>query len=351
LLNKWSENMENKIILITGGAGFIGSNFIKYINRHYTNYKIINFDKLTYAGNLNNLVGLEDTPNYTFMKGDVAVAKEVKNVFEQYLPNFVVNFAAESHVDKSILDPNIFLETNIIGTQNMLNYAREHNVEKFIQISTDEVYGSVKIKNRCSENSHIMPNNPYAASKAAADHLVRVAYRMYNQNVNILRSCNNFGPFQFPEKFMPIVINNAIQNKKIPIYGDGLHIRNWVYVEDSCRAIDLVLHEAEAGEIFNIGTEIFHSNLDLAKIILSELEKSENLIEFVEDRKGHDRCYSTNYQKIRDTLNWRIETDFEIALKETLNWYKNHHDWLAEIQSGEYTKYNEQIEKRNLLET
>jgi len=341
----------SKIILVTGGAGFIGSNFIRYLMGKYSKYKIINFDKLTYAGNLNNLSSIEENPNYVFVKGDVADNRDVKNVFEEFNPNYIVHFAAESHVDRSILNPDIFLKTNILGTQILLNQARENSVEKFVHISTDEVYGSLEIPISCDENRKIAPNNPYAASKASADLLVRVAHQTFGQFVNIIRCCNNYGPFQFPEKFIPIIIWNTLKNTEIPIYGDGKNIRDWIHVDDHCKAIDLVLHKGKSGEIYNVGANNEWQNLKLVEFILDELYASKNLIEFVEDRKGHDFRYSIDSSKIKEELGWKSSIDFNDGLKQTINWYKSHLDWIEEIHSGEYLDYYDKIYKDRLLET
>lgn len=340
----------SEIILVTGGAGFIGSHFIKYISHKYPNYKIINFDKLTYAGNLNNLTGLGDDQNYTFVKGDIAVNSDVENVFEQFNPSFVVNFAAETHVDKSIVDPNIFLKTNIMGTQNLLNHSKEQDVKKFVQISTDEVYGSVQKDSPSIEDEKISSNNPYSASKAAADQLVRVAHHTFKQRVNIVRSCNNYGANQFPEKLIPTIISNAMNNQKIPIFGSGSNIREWLHVEDHCRAIDLILHDAVPGRIYNVGSGIHYTNLEITKLILKQIDITDDLIEFVEDRKGHDFCYAINSEKIKKELNWEPEFSFASGIKQTINWYVDHQDWLKEIQSGDYLKFNQKVVSEGMME-
>ncbi len=341
----------NKIILVTGGAGFIGSNFIRYFMQQYPNYKIINFDKLTYAGNLNNLTSVEDNPNYVFIRGDVAENRDVKNVFEEFNPNNVVHFAAESHVDRSIINPEIFLETNILGTQILLNHAREHNLEKFLYVSTDEIYGSIEIPFSNNETDNISPNNPYSASKASAELLVRVAHRTFGQFINIIRCCNNYGPFQFPEKLIPVIIGNALNNKEIPVYGEGKNIREWIHVEDHCKSIDLVLHKGKSGEIYNVGSNNEWQNLKLVEFILNELNVSKNLIKFVEDRKGHDFRYSIDSSKIKEELGWKSSIDFKDGIKQTINWYKNHLDWLEEIHSGEYLNYYNRVYKDRLVET
>ena len=342
---------ESKIILVTGGAGFIGSNFIRYIRTKYPLYKIINFDNLTYAGNLNNLSFIEENPNYIFVRGDVANQKDVKNVFEEYKPDFVIHFAAESHVDRSFINPEIFLQTNVIGTQQLLHFARTNTIEKFVYISTDEVYGSINKKKTCKEDSAIHPQNYYSVTKASADFLVQVAYRTYGQRVNIVRSCNNYGPFQFPEKLIPLMICNAMKNLELPVYGDGNYFRDWLHVEDHCRAIDAVLHKASSGEIFNVGAENEWKNIDLIEYLLEYLGKPKQLIKFVIDRPVHDFRYAINFNKIRKTLGWKPKIEFKQGLKETIDWYLSHQDWVQEITSGKYMKYYEQVyQNRTLLD-
>ncbi len=338
-MNKAEEPAKSKIVLVTGGAGFIGSNFVRYILDTYTEYKVINFDKLTYAGNLNNLTSVEDNANYVFMKGDIANKKDVKNVFEEFNPDFVVHFAAESHVDRSIINPDIFLQTNIIGTQNLLNFAREHKIEKFVLVSTDEVYGSVENGRSSVEEDRMDPNNPYAASKAAAEFLIRVAHQTYGQRVNVVRSCNNYGKYQFPEKLIPIIINNAIKGNKIPIYGDGKNTRSWINVFDHCTAIDKVLHLGRAGEIYNVAADDECCNIDLAEKILKMMNKPLDLIEYVFDRPGHDFRYSVEASKLRNEFGWKPSVSFEDGLSETIEWYENHQDWIESILSGDYVNY------------
>jgi len=330
---------DSKIVLVTGGAGFIGSNFIHYLLNKYPGYKIINFDKLTYAGNLNNLSSIEGNLHYVFVKGDVAHKQDVKNVFEAFNPDYVVHFAAESHVDRSILNPDIFLQTNILGTQNMLQYSMEYNVERFIHISTDEVYGSLDSVSYSMEDDAITPNNPYAASKASSDLLVRVAFRTHGFNTGIIRSCNNFGAYQYPEKLIPVIVNNAINDKEIPVFGNGMNIRNWIHVSDNCRAIDLVLHQGKPGEVYNVGTNNEWGNLDLVKQILKSLEKSEDLITFVDDRKGHDKRYAVDFSKLENELGWTPQVEFEDGLSQTISWYLNHQEWVNDIATGVYTEY------------
>lgn len=334
-----SDKNLSKIILVTGGAGFIGSNFISYILEQYPEYRVINFDKLTYAGNLNNLTFVENNPNYVFMKGDIANKKDIKNIYEEFNPDFVVHFAAESHVDRSIINPDIFLATNVMGTQNMLNFAREHKIEKFVLVSTDEVYGSVDSGYSSLETDRMEPNNPYAASKAAAEFLIRVAHQTFGQRVNVVRSCNNYGRFQFPEKLIPVVIYNALKGNPIPIYGDGKNSRSWINVYDHCSAIDAVLHRGKSGEIYNVAANSEISNIELAEKILKMMDKPLNLIEYVFDRPGHDRRYSLNHKKIRNQLGWHPTIGFDEGLQAVVDWYTTHQDWVDDVLSGKYQNY------------
>ena len=349
--NDKTSNDEHKIILVTGGAGFIGSNFIRYLIQKYPNFKVINFDKLTYAGNLNNLTTIEDNANYVFIKGDVADPKDVKTAFEQFNPDYVVHFAAESHVDKSIINPDIFLQTNVLGTQILLNYSREHKVQKFVQISTDEVYGSISNDLNANEDARLEPNNPYSASKASADLLLRVAYQTYGQRINIIRACNNFGHYQFPEKLVPVIIHNALNNVDIPVYGDGKNIREWIHVEDHCRAIDIIMQEGKSGETYNVGTGNKWKNIDLVELILKKLNVNNNLISFVLDRQGHDIRYSVDSSKIRQELGWKPQIEFEEGLDHVITWYSNHMDWIEEITTGKYMTYYDDIYKPRMMET
>lgn len=328
--------------MVTGGAGFIGSNFIEYFLNKYSNYKLINYDKLTYAGNIQNLTAVEDNENYVFIKGDICDSKRLKNVFEEFNPEFVVNFAAETHVDRSIKAADDFIKTNIEGTQTLLEKSREHEIKKLVHISSDEVYGAVGPSQMVDEAGQIAPNNPYAASKAAADMLLRAAVKTHRQSINIVRSTNNYGPYQFPEKFIPLIIANAMHSKQIPIYGSGKNLRDWLHVHDSCRAIDMILHNASPGEIYNVSTNNLVSNLELAKQILQIMGKTEDLIKFVEDRPGHDFCYAVNSQKIKEDLGWSSKIDFEDGLKQTVQWYLAHEEWLDDISTG---KYLENLEK------
>lgn len=312
-----------KTILVTGGAGFIGSNFIQYILNKYTDYKIINLDKLTYCGNLENLKDIKDNPNYQFIKGDICDSKIVEKVTKGC--DCILNFAAESFVDRSIVNPSCFIHTNVYGTYALLEAAKRYRISLFCQIGTDEVYGSIE-KGSSFENSPLSPNSPYAASKAAADLLAHSYFVTYNLPVIITRSSNNFGPYQYLEKVIPLFITNALQNKKLPLYGDGLNVRDWLFVLDNTEAIDLVLHRGKVGEIYNIGAENEKTNLELSQLILKKLDKSKDLIEFVKDRPGHDRRYSINCDKIKN-LGWQPRYNFEEALEKTINWYQNNQRW------------------------
>ncbi|TDQ00041.1 dTDP-glucose 4,6-dehydratase [Halanaerobium saccharolyticum] len=312
-------------ILVTGGAGFIGSNFIRYQLENYDD-QIINVDKLSYAGNLDNLKAVENSPNYEFKKLDICNKEKIDQIMHQGI-DYIVNFAAESHVDRSIEDPSVFVKTNIEGTQNLLDLALKFGVKRFVQISTDEVYGSLGPEGKFKEDSPLNPSSPYAASKAAADLLVKSYAKTYELPVNITRSSNNFGPYQYPEKLIPLFIINALQNEKLPLYGDGSNIRDWIYVKDHCRAIDLVMRRGDSGEIYNIGANNEKSNLEITQKILSLLSKSELLIKHVEDRKGHDYRYAVDTSKIKNELGWKVEYDFEQAVEKTLNWYLDHKQW------------------------
>lgn len=329
----------SKIVLVTGGAGFIGSNFIRYFLDEHPSYKVVNYDKLTYAGNLNNLMNIANHPNYVFVKGDICNSKEVKNLFESYYPNYIVHFAAESHVDRSISDANIFVETNVLGTQILLNNARDFKAEKFIQVSTDEVYGSLGKDGFFVEDMPAKPNSPYSASKAGADLLALASYKTYGLPVCITRCSNNYGPFQFPEKLIPLMIMQALADKELPVYGEGNNIRDWIHVLDHCRALDLVLHEGKIGEIYNIGANNEWKNIDLVKLLLDKLAKPHSLIKMVKDRPGHDLRYAIDAKKIRAELGWQPQVDFLSGLSATIDWYLTHEDWLTEIVNGEYVNY------------
>jgi dTDP-glucose 4,6-dehydratase len=314
-----------KTLLITGGAGFIGSNFAKYQLKNNPGYKIINLDKLTYAGNLKNLKDIESNPNYKFIKGDISDKKIVDDLFKKEKPDYLINFAAESHVDNSILDSLTFTKTNILGTNVLLEISKKNKIERFVQISTDEVYGSTKT-GKFKETDKLKPNSPYSASKAAADLLVRSFIKTYNFPAIIVRPSNNFGPYQYTEKFIPLSITNLMQEEKIPLYGNGKNVREWIYVEDTCNAIDKILHKGVIGEIYNIGSGETKSNIDVAKTLQSKLQKGKDMIDFIEDRKGHDFRYFLDSNKIK-RLKWKPTYTFEEGLLKTITWYKENKWW------------------------
>lgn len=312
-------------LLVTGGAGFIGSNFIHYILEHYDD-EVLNLDKLTYAGNLNNLKGLKDNEHYKFVRGDIADKDIVEGLMKQGV-DVVVNFAAESHVDRSIKEADAFIQTNISGTQVLLEAAVKYKIKKFIQVSTDEVYGSLGEKGLFTEGDLLQPSSPYSASKAGADLLVRAYHKTYGLPVNITRCSNNYGPYQYPEKLIPLFITNALNNKELPLYGDGQNIRDWIYVGDHCRAVDAVLRSGKVGEIYNIGSNNEKKNIEIAEAIIDILGKDRGLIKFVKDRPGHDRRYAIDYTKLKQNLEWRPKYDFSRGLRETTEWYCNNEDW------------------------
>ncbi|GIO57076.1 MULTISPECIES: dTDP-glucose 4,6-dehydratase [Paenibacillus] len=325
-------------MLVTGGAGFIGSNFIIYMLQKYPELEIVNMDALTYAGNLENLSSIQNHPHYTFTATNITDAEAVESWFQQGI-DIVVNFAAESHVDRSILEPDIFVKTNVLGTQVLLDAARKHGVTKFVQVSTDEVYGTLGDTGLFTEETPLAPNSPYSASKAGGDLMVRAYYETFGLPVNITRCSNNYGPYQFPEKLIPLMISRALNEQPLPVYGDGLNIRDWLYVEDHCSAIDLVIHQGKPGEVYNIGGNNERTNLHIVRTILEELGKPESLITHVQDRPGHDRRYGIDPAKITRELGWEPKYDFESGIKETIQWYLDHKDWWARIQSGEYQDY------------
>lgn len=309
-------------LLITGGCGFIGSNFVRYSINKYPKYKIINLDKLTYAGNKENLKDIEKLKNYTFIKGDICDENLVLKLSKGC--DAILNFAAETHVDRSIKDPSDFIKTNVYGTYALLEAVRKNQINKIIQISTDEVYGSVEV-GQFKETDLLRPNSPYAASKASADLLCRSYFITYKTPVVITRSSNNFGPYQYPEKIIPLFITNALENKKLPVYADGMNVRDWLYVEDNCSGIDLVLHKGQIGEIYNIGGGSELTNIELTRTILEMMEKPESLIEFVKDRPGHDKRYALNCEKIKE-LGWQPKYNFKEALEKTVEWYRENKD-------------------------
>ncbi|MBT8386258.1 MAG: dTDP-glucose 4,6-dehydratase [Ignavibacteria bacterium] len=330
-----------KNILITGGAGFIGSNFINYILDEHSDYNIVNLDKLTYAGNLENLVTSEGKKNYKFVKGDIANAELVNSLFQKYDINYVINFAAESHVDRSILDSEIFFRSNVLGTNVLLEAARKFSTEKFVQISTDEVYGSLGAEGLFTEDTPIHPNSPYSVSKASADMMALAFYHTYGVPVVITRCSNNYGPFQFPEKLIPLMIINSLNGKKLPVYGDGMNIRDWIYVADHNKAIERVFEKGMIGEVYNIGASTEMPNIEIIKLILNKLGKSEDMINFVKDRPGHDRRYAIDSSKIKNELGWEPLFSFEEAISNTIEWYLNNKNWWYRIISGDYQKYYE----------
>ncbi|MGQ7884807.1 dTDP-glucose 4,6-dehydratase [Paenibacillus sp. WC2504] len=325
-------------ILVTGGAGFIGSNFVHYMLERYPSYQIINLDALTYAGNLENLRSIQENDNYTFVKGDITDSTLVNSLFEQGVDT-VVHFAAESHVDRSILEPDVFVKTNVLGTQVLLEAARKYDVKKFVHVSTDEVYGTLGETGLFTEETPLSPNSPYSASKAGSDLLVRSYHETFGLPVNITRCSNNYGPYQFPEKLIPLMIANALNDKSLPVYGDGLNIRDWLYVEDHCSAIDLVLHKGINGEVYNIGGNNERTNIQIVQAILRELGKPESLIQYVKDRPGHDRRYGIDATKITKELGWEPKHNFETGIHETIRWYLDYQEWWKRIQTGEYQQY------------
>ncbi len=331
-----------KRILVTGGAGFIGSNFILYWMKNHPEDQIVNFDKLTYAGNLENLKDVEKNPNYSFVHADICDASLVNSAMQGV--DIVVHFAAESHVDRSIMEPASFVMTNVIGTQVLLDAAVKNNVQKFHHVSTDEVFGQLELESntKFDENTKYDPRSPYSASKAGSDHLVRAYYHTFGLPITITNCGNNYGPYHFPEKLIPLAITNLIEGKKVPVYGDGLYVRDWVYVEDHCRAIDLVLAKGKVGETYCVGGMAEGvNNLEVAKKILSLLGKNEDMIEFVKDRPGHDRRYAIDWSKIKNELGWEPEHSFDQWLEETVKWYQSNEQWWKKVKSGEYQKYYE----------
>ena len=333
-------------IIVTGGAGFIGSNFIFYMLNKYPNYRIICLDCLTYAGNLSTLDSIMTNSKFRFVKESITDREAVYRVFEEEKPDIIVNFAAESHVDRSIDDPRVFLDTNIIGTSVLMDGCRRYGIKRYHQVSTDEVYGDLSINRPdlfFTEETPIRANSPYSSSKAAADLLVLAYYRTYNLPVSISRCSNNYGPYHFPEKLIPLCIVNALADKEIPIYGTGENIRDWLYVEDHCKAIDLIIHNGRIGEVYNVGGHNEKANIDIVKIILEELGKTESLIKYVSDRKGHDMRYAINPTKINNELGWLPNIKFEDGIKKTIKWYLENREWWETIISGEYQKYYEKM--------
>ena len=330
-----------RTMLVTGGCGFIGSNFIRYMVANY-DFKVINVDKLTYAGNLENVADISENSNYEFVKGDIADTSLIESLASRGI-DVIVNFAAESHVDRSIEDSRIFIETNVLGTQVLLEAARKYGVSRFVQISTDEVYGSLGPQGSFTETSPLTPNSPYSASKAAADLLARAYHKTYGMDTVITRCSNNYGPYQFPEKLIPLMISNALEEKPLPVYGDGMNVRDWIYVEDHCRAIDVIIQRARSGEVYNIGANNELPNIGIVKMILKRLKKPESLITFVEDRPGHDRRYAIDSTKLRNELGWDVTYVFEDGIDRTIRWYVENRGWWGKIKSGEYLRYYERM--------
>lgn len=333
-------------ILVTGGAGFIGSNFVFFELENHPDDEIVVVDALTYAGNLETLQPVMDNPHFKFYKADIADAEAIDKIFADEQPDIVVNFAAESHVDRSIEDPGIFLKTNILGTQVLMDASIKYGVKRFHQVGTDEVYGDLPLDRPDLFFVETMPltaSSPYSASKASADLLVMAYHRTFGLPISISRCSNNYGPYQFPEKLIPLMIANATADKSLPVYGEGLNVRDWLYVEDHCRAIDLVMRNGKDGEVYNIGGHNEKANIDVVKIILDQLDKPESLITYVTDRKGHDQRYAIDPTKIHNELGWLPETKFEDGIKKTIQWYLDNEDWWKNIISGEYQQYYEKM--------
>ena len=332
-------------ILVTGGAGFIGSNFVRMVLEEQRDCFIVNLDKLTYAGNLENLAGFENHHSHKFIKGDICDGPLIERIIDEFKIDSIVNFAAESHVDRSITEPKIFIETNVIGTLTLLEATRDKKLQRFVQISTDEVYGALGPKGKFTENTPLSPNSPYSASKCSADLLVRAFGHTFGVKYNITRCSNNYGSYQFPEKLIPLMINNALNNKELPVYGDGLQVRDWLYVYDHCTAVWKVLTDAPTGEIYNIGGCNEKTNLSVVETILNRLSKPESLIKHVTDRPGHDRRYAIDASKIIKQLKWQPSVSFEQGLNKTIDWYLANKKWLAGVVSGDYQKYYDSMYK------
>lgn len=347
-----------KTYLVTGGAGFIGSNFIIYMLNKYSDVKIINVDVLTYAGNLENLKSVENNPNYTFIQADICDKEAINKIFDENTVDYVVNFAAESHVDRSISNPEIFVQTNVLGTVNLLNIAKNawttgdgtyREGVRFHQVSTDEVYGSLGETGFFTETTPLCPHSPYSSSKASADMFVSAYHDTYKLPVSITRCSNNYGPYQFPEKLIPLILNNTLNHKELPVYGDGMQVRDWLYVDDHCKAIDMVIRNGTDGCVYNVGGHNERPNIFIVKTIIQYIKENvdesvgEHMIKHVTDRKGHDRRYGIDPQKIKDELGWYPETCFEVGIKKTLKWYLDNQDWIKNVTSGEYQKYYEKM--------
>ncbi len=343
-----------KTYLVTGGAGFIGSNFVIYMLNKYDDVKIINVDKLTYAGNLENLKSVENNPRYSFVQADIGDKEAISKIFKENDIDYVVNFAAESHVDRSITNPEIFVETNVLGTVNMLQCAKEawqtgddeyKDGVKYLQVSTDEVYGTLGAEGYFMETTPLDPHSPYSSSKASADFFVKAFHDTYKFPINITRCSNNYGPYQFPEKLIPLIMNNTLAHKELPVYGDGMQVRDWLYVEDHCKAIDMFVRNGVDGEVYNVGGHNERPNIFIVKTIIAYIKENvdsevgEHMIKYVTDRKGHDRRYGIDPTKIKDALGWYPETTFEVGIKKTLKWYLDNMDWVKNVTSGAYQEY------------
>ncbi|WP_342473079.1 dTDP-glucose 4,6-dehydratase [Metasolibacillus sp. FSL H7-0170] len=320
-----------KNILITGGAGFIGSNFVHYMLEQHQDYQIINLDLLTYAGNLDNLKDVENNERYTFVRGDIGNYELVDYLVKTHKIDVIVNFAAESHVDRSITDPGVFVKTNVLGTQNLLDVAKANNIEKYVQVSTDEVYGSLGETGYFTETTPLAPNSPYSASKAGADMLVLAYAETFGMNVNITRCSNNYGPYHFPEKLIPLMVTNALEGKELPIYGDGKNVRDWLHVKDHCAAIDLVIHKGKSGEVYNVGGHNERTNNEIVHLIVDYLKVSKDLIKHVDDRLGHDRRYAIDPTKLETELGWKPQYTFDTGIVETIEWYLANREWWSKI--------------------
>lgn len=330
-------------VLVTGGAGFIGSNFVHFFLDAHPDVHLINFDSLTYAGNLGNLVAVASRPNYTFVRGDICDRAAVQKAFEEHAIDTVVHFAAESHVDRSIMGAAIFVNTNVVGTQVLLDVARERRIERFLHVSTDEVYGSLGATGKFTEQTPVHPNSPYAASKASSDLLVLSYQHTFGLPVIVTRCSNNYGPYQFPEKLIPLMIVNALNNKELPVYGQGLNVRDWLYVGDHCSAIDVVLRKGSVGDVYNIGGENEWKNIDIVRLLLKHLGKPESLIRFVKDRPGHDLRYAIDASKIRRELGWSPSVTFDQGIAKTIDWYLANEAWWRKIIDGSYRDYYQEM--------
>ncbi|MHC5182123.1 MAG: dTDP-glucose 4,6-dehydratase [Planctomycetota bacterium] len=332
-----------RTILVTGGAGFIGANFVRMVLDEHADMRVVNLDKLTYAGNLENLAGYTNNPSHIFVKGDICDGDLVSRLIDEHAIDAIVNFAAESHVDRSLVEPGVFIQTNVQGTLTLLKIALEKNIERFLQVSTDEVYGSLGPEGLFTETTPLSPNSPYSASKASADMLVAAFGHSWGLKYNITRCSNNYGPYQFPEKMLPLMIHNALNDKELPVYGDGLYVRDWLFVYDHCTAIWKVLTEAEPGTTYNVGGNNEKTNLEVIGTVLGRLDKPESLIRYVKDRPGHDRRYAIDSSKIMSELGWAPTVTFEEGIVRTIDWYLSNADWLNHVVSGQYQQYYESM--------